>query len=249
MKREKFVDKTYKLTKEAAPLSYMLPTRHTNRFPLLHFNEETGVNRELRYARNQKSIYVDEQEGHVVLEPIIFEDGFLRVPKNNQVLQQFLENHPLYGNRFERVDTEKDAGKQVEKLNIEVDALIEARQLSLEQVESISRVLFNHNVSKVSTAEIKRDILVYARNNPSEFLHVISDPALKHQSMVQQFFEEGLLVKKKGGAIHFNTKSNKKRMLTVPMGEDVNMIVSAYLKSDDGIESLKLLEKILNKDE
>ena len=105
MKTEKFVDKTYRLTRNAAPLSYMLPTRHTNRFPLLHFNEETGVNRELRYARNQKSIYVDEQDGHVVLEPIIFEDGFLRVPKTNQVLQQFLENHPLYGKRFERLDS------------------------------------------------------------------------------------------------------------------------------------------------
>jgi len=249
MKTEKFVDKIYKLTRNAAPLSYMLPTRHTNRFPLLHFDEETGLNRELRYARNQKSIYVDEQEGHVVLEPIIFEDGFLRVPKNNQVLQQFLENHPLYGKRFERLDSEKDAGEHVEQLNVEVDALIEARQLSLDQVESISRVLFNHNVAKMSTAELKRDILVYARKYPEEFLNVVSDPDLKHQSRVQQFFEEGLLVEKKGGAIHFNTKANKKRMLTVPMGEDVNMIVSAYLKSDDGIESLKLLEKILNKDE
>ena len=213
MKTEKFVDKTYRLTRNAAPLSYMLPTRHTNRFPLLHFDDETGVNRELRYARNQKSIYVDEQDGHVVLEPIIFEDGFLMASE------------------------------------LEVDALIEARQLSLDQVESISRVLFNHNVAKMSTAELKRDILVYARNHPEEFLNVVSDPDLKHQSRVQQFFEEGLLVEKKAGAIHFNTKANKKRMLTVPMGEDVNMIVSAYLKSDDGIESLKLLEKILNKDE
>jgi hypothetical protein len=249
MKKEKFVDKTYKLTRDAAPLSYMLPTRHTNRFPLLHFDEDTGVNRELRYARNQKSIFVDEQDGHVIMEPIIFEDGFINVPKNNQVLQQFLESHPLYGKRFTRVDTEKDASKQVEVLNVEVDALIEARTLSLDQIETISRVVFNHDINKTSTAELKRDILVYARNYPEDFLSIVNDPMLKHQSQVQKFFEEGLLAKKKGGAIHFNTKENKKRMLVIPQGEDTNLIVAAYLQSDDGIEALKILEKLLQKDE
>ena len=38
----KFVDKTYKLTKEVAPLSLILSSRHTSRFPLLWFDEETG---------------------------------------------------------------------------------------------------------------------------------------------------------------------------------------------------------------
>ena len=39
-----FVDKSYKLTRGVAPLSYMLPTKHTKRFALLHFDEETGTN-------------------------------------------------------------------------------------------------------------------------------------------------------------------------------------------------------------
>jgi hypothetical protein len=34
-------------------------------------------------------------------------------------------------------------------------------------------------------------------------------------------------------------------MLTVPFGEDPMYIVSSYLQSDDGIESLKMLEKLL----
>ena len=114
MKKEKFVAKSYKLTRDIAPLAYMLPTRHTNRFPLLDFDEETGQNRALRYARNQKSIYEDEQDGNVILEPIVFEDGFLHVPKNNQVLQKFLAVHPLNGKRFVEINKEKDATEVME---------------------------------------------------------------------------------------------------------------------------------------
>ena len=39
----KFVNKTYKLTREVAPLSLILASRHTNRVPLLYFDEETGI--------------------------------------------------------------------------------------------------------------------------------------------------------------------------------------------------------------
>ncbi len=64
---------------------------------------------------------------------------------------------------------------------------------------------------------------------------------LKLQAKVQTFFDNNLLIQK-GKDVHFNTKSNKKRMLTVPFGEETNYIVSSYFKSDEGIESLKLLE-------
>tara|TARA_R100001086_G_scaffold233365_1_gene155000 strand:- start:5523 stop:6272 length:750 start_codon:yes stop_codon:yes gene_type:complete len=247
MKKEKFVDKVYKLTRDVAPLSYMLPTRHTSRFPLLHFDEETGVNREMRYARNQKSIFVDEQDGNAIVEPIIFEDGFLRVPKNNQPLQQFLSKHPLNGTRFEEVNYEQRASDVVEVLNMEADALIAARTLSIDQLENIARALFTYDVTTVSTAELKRDILVFARNNPGEFLNVINDPMLKHEAKVQEFFDASLLIQKGDNEVYFNTKANKKRMLVVPNGESAKFTVAHYLQSDEGIETLKMLEKMLEK--
>ena len=89
-KKEKYTNKAYRLKKDNSPLTFMLPTRNTKRYPLLWFDEETGVNRPLRYARNQKTPFEDEQDGNAIVEPIIFEDGMLYVPKNNQVLQKFL---------------------------------------------------------------------------------------------------------------------------------------------------------------
>ena len=72
-------DKTYRLLRGQAPLSFMIPGRSTNRKPLLFWDEEKGENRVPRYARNQKSPFEDEQDGSAIVEPIIFEDGMLSV--------------------------------------------------------------------------------------------------------------------------------------------------------------------------
>jgi hypothetical protein len=249
MKNKTFVDKVYKLTRNAAPLSFMLPTRHSRRFPLLYFDESQGTNRTLRYARNQKSPFEDEQDGNVVMEPVIFEDGFLRVPKNNPVLQEFLHYHPLNGKKFIEVNEEKDAAEEVNQFNIEVDALIEARKLTISQVENIGRVLLGIDTSRVTTAELRRDILIYVKRDPSGFMKMVNDPMLKLQSKVKLFFDKSLLsFRNKRKEVWFNTTNNKKKMLTVPYGEDPLYIVSSYLQSDDGLEHLKMLEAVLEND-
>ena len=237
------VDKTYKLKSNATPISFTLPSRNTTRFPLMYFDEEQNMNRALRYARNQKSPFEDEQDGNFLLEPIIFDDGFLSVPRTNPVLQQFLHYHPLNGHSFVEVDKTVDAAQEVENLNFEVDALIEARQLTIEQLEVVSRVMFQKDVTNISTAELRRDVLIYAKKEPKSFLEILNDPLLKLQSNVQLFFAHNLLQFRNGQReVWFNTKSNKKKMMSIPFGEDPFETVALFLKSDEGIEVLKFLE-------
>jgi len=238
-------DKVYKL-KVGTPLSYTLASRNTSTFPLLWYDEKNNINRSLRYAVNQKSPFEDEQDNNIILEPIVFEDGFLRVPKNNPVLQAFLHYHPGNGRVFEEVDKEKDAKAEVDDLNLELDALLAARQLSIEQVEMMTRVLFDRDPSYVTTAELRRDILVFAKNSPKEFLQIMNDPELNYQAKIKTFFENKLLVFRKGDKeIWFNTASNKKKMCSIPYGQDPYEFAGQYLKSDEGLDYLKMLETFL----
>lgn len=240
-------DKVYKLKGESAPLSFTLPSRNTRRYPLLYFDEDNNVNRPLRYAINQKSPFEDEQDGNAIVEPIVFENGFLSVPRNNPVLQQFLHYHPLNGISFMQVDYERDAAKEVEQLTSEVDALIEARSLSVDQLETIARVLFSKDPNKFTTSELKRDILIYAKRDPKGFLNILHDPMLKLQSNIHVFFENKLLTfRNNNKEVWFNTPSVKKKMLTVSYGDDPYFAVSQYLKTDDGIDALKMLENNLD---
>jgi hypothetical protein len=45
--------------------------------------------------------------------------------------------------------------------------------------------------------------------------------------------------------VWFNTASNKKKMLTVPYGQDPYFTIAEFLKTDDGIDALKMLENNL----
>lgn len=248
MAKEKIIkDKAYRLL-SGSPLTFVLASRNHPRYPLMWFDEKKNQNRVLRYAINQVSPFEDEQDNNPILEPIVFEDGMLIVPKTNPVLQEFLHYHPQNGIVFSEVDKEKDAHNQVADLNVEVDALIEARNLTLSQIEMITRVLFGKDPSTISTAELKRDILVFAKNDPYTFLEVVNDPELKFQAKVRMFFDRSLLVVKNDRDIYFNTATNKKKMCSIAFGMDAFEMSLSYLQSDEGIDSLKMLEAHLSED-
>lgn len=237
-------NKVYKLL-TGSPLSYTLASRNHPRYPLMWYDEKNNVNRALRYAVNQKSPFEDEQDGNAIIEPIVFEDGLLNVPKQNPVLQEFLHYHPLNGVVFAEVDKEKEAHVQVEDLNVEVDALIAARSLTLEQIEMLTRVMFGKDPSIISTAELKRDMLVFAKQDPYGFLSILNDPELQYQDQVRVFFEKNLLaVRNNNKDIYFNTPSNKKKMCSIPFGENPYDVAAHFLRSDEGIDALKMLETI-----
>lgn len=235
------VDKIYVLKKKHTPLSYMLSSRNTHRAPLLYFDGKS--NRPLRYAINQKSPFEDEQDGNAILEPIVFVDGALKVSKTNPVLQKFLDLHPGNGSVFEEVNTEKDASSDIDKLTSELDAQIAARDLDIDSLEAVARVLLGSKIEKMSTAELKRDVFVYARNYPMSFLEMLNDPMLQLRNTCAKFFEYDLLkLKNKNRDIYFNLPQNKKKLLTVPFGENHIYILASYLQTDEGIEVLRLLE-------
>jgi hypothetical protein len=226
----------------------MLNSHHNKRSPLLYFDEETGINKPLRYARNQKTPFEEEQDGNAIMEPIVFEDGFLTVDRTNQVLQQFLSLHPGNGMIYEQIDDAKDAAEELEIEELILDAQILARDLDIAMLETVGRVLLGGGADKLSTAELKRDILVFSRNYPEDFIDILNDPALQIADDVVKFFSANLLgLRNNGRDVYFNLAKNKSKMLTVPYGEDANDIVGSYLQTDEGVETYKLLKNMLKK--
>jgi|TARA_B110000285_G_scaffold82774_1_gene95283 hypothetical protein len=248
-KNTQLVTKAYRLKREERPLCYMLSSRHSVRSPLLHFDEDQGVNRPLRYARNQKSPFEDEQDGNAIIEPVIFEDGMLVVERENQVLQQFLHFHPGNGRLFEEINNEKDAAIELEYVVAELDAQILAKGLSTEKLISISRILMGNTANSLTIPELKRDILIYAKNNPEDFTETVNDPLLELQNEVHGFLDAGFIAFRNNEKdVYYNLPGNKKKMLTVPFNQDPYFVINSYLQSDEGIEAYKFLKKKLKKD-
>jgi hypothetical protein len=249
-KKAKYVTKIYKLTGNKAPLSYMLSSRHSQRSPLLYFDEEQGINRPLRYARNQKSPFEDQQDGNAILEPIVFDDGMLVAQKEDQVLQEFLHYHPGNGKVFIEVNKEQDALDELSDAESVLEAQIIAKELSsnTEKLLQVSRVLLGNVVDNMTIPELKRDLLIYSKNNPEDFINTINDPMLQLQDDVYQIFKAGFLqTRNNGKEVYYNLPNNKKRLISVPFGEDANWIVGSFFQSDDGVEIYKLLKNRLKK--
>ena len=244
MKKQVLKDRMYRLKSEKTPICTIINSTNSTSNPLLYFDEEKGINRAMRYAKNQKSIFEDEQDKNVVIEPIIFEDGFLSTKRSETLLQQFLSLHPQNGVIFEEVDLERDAEDDLQNLTLEIDALRAASDLPLAKLEMIGRVLMGARVDKIKTNELKRDVLLYAREDPEGFLEMLDDSDLELEELVIKAFDQNIIAfRKQKREIYYNLKENKKRIITVPFGEDHIHSLISYFKTDDGLEVLELLEK------
>lgn len=237
-------DRVYLLKGNNHPLSFFLASRDTPRKRLLYFDEEKNENRPLRYARNSKSPFQDEQDAHVILEPIVFEDGTLTVPKTNPVLQLFLHYHPDNGSVFYEFDSNKSAEVDIEDIYSELDAQLKARSMDVSELEAVARIIMGSKVDKMTSTELKRDVMIYAKRNPQEFMELVNDPSLQVNNIAARAISDGYLtVRNNNRDIFYNFKENKKKLLTVPFGENPVMVLASYLHSNDGIELFKFLEE------
>ena len=228
-------ERIYLLKGGREPLTFVLQSRNSRRSPLLWFDEEKGINRALRYARNQRSPFEDEQDDNAIVEPIMFENGTLKVSKTDTVLQKFLELHPKNGVLFEEFVPERDAEKEIEEMNYEVDALIAAREMSIDKCEEILRELIGNRVENMTSKEVRRDILVFARNNPYELLTMAGDPDVQMKNNIAKFFDMKIIqFRNKNKDVYFNLPNNKKRMLTIPEGEDGMDAVKLFFETEEG---------------
>ena len=238
-------DRTYFLTNQVSPLTYTLGTRHSRRYPLLHFDEKSGEQRELRYATNMNSPFVDEQKGEVTLGHVIFEEGMLFVPKQKQNLQKLLSlYHPRKGHVYEEFKPEVIATDEIDEINFEIDALLAAKQMEIDEAESVLRVEKGSAVSTMSSKEIKRDLLLMAKKNPSGFLAIANDENVGLRNVGIKAVEQGI-VKLSQDQRTFHWGSNDRKLMTIPFDEQPYSALAAWFKTDEGVEVFKTINKKL----
>jgi hypothetical protein len=151
-----YKDRNYYLLKNKMPLTHTLPSKHSARYPLVWFDKDKGYEREMRYASNHKSVFVDEQEGNVTLSHIVFEKGHLLVPKEKRNLQEFLAKHPHNGIVFTEFDAVVEAEDQFDWLEMELAASNMAYEMDIEKAEAILRVEKGSKINELSSKDIQQ---------------------------------------------------------------------------------------------
>jgi len=233
-------DRIYYLRK-MKPLSYQLKSSN-----VYWFDEEKGYERELKYCENQITSFVDEMKGDQRLSHIIFRNGSLFVPKEKTVLQKLLSlYHPYRDKMYYEFKPAQKAEEEIEILELEADAIVVAREMDIEMVEAIMRVEKGSEVSKMSSKELKRDLLVFARNNPQLFLELATDDNVVLRNFGIKATELGILSLSPDQRT-FSWASNNRKLMNVPFDEHPYTALAAWFKTDEGMEIYANIEKRLN---
>ena len=181
----------YTLVGGITPVNFILRSRHTSNKPLQYFDGK--LNRSLRYASNQSSIFEDEQVGDVTLPAIVFNDGKLVTRPEDTILQEFLSKHPDNGKLFVEFDPAGKAEIELETIEREIEAMTLARSMEIEDLEAVARVVLKSKVNDMSSKEIKRDMLLFAKSKPETFLNLANDENIKLRNLAIRAVEMGVL--------------------------------------------------------
>jgi hypothetical protein len=217
-------ERIYLLTSEQTPLQFFLQNKHKQHSPLQYYDEATNRSRALRYTTNNSSVFQDEQFDDSILGFIIFNNGKLVVPKTNPTLQHFLSITPHNGILFEEHNPEKEAENELESLVIEAEAMKIAFDLDALELESVAMAIFGTSVSNKKTSEIKRDVLLYAKQDPATFMHLVSDDLTKLKAVAVKAQELGLVQLKD---LVFYNEGNV--LCRVPYDSDPNETLARWL--------------------
>jgi TRAP-type mannitol/chloroaromatic compound transport system substrate-binding protein len=96
----------------------------------------------------------------------------------------------------------------------------------------------------MDVSEINYTAIKIAEQFPYDVVESIEDPEMEIDDIAIRAVSDGYVsIRNSGRDIHYNLEGNKKRALVVPFGEDPTSALSAWLKTDEGLE---LYNKILS---
>ena len=233
-------DRTYYLLKGMEPLSYRIKSKN-----IMWYDEEKGFEREIKYTTNQKTPFVDEFKGSSRLEHIVFRDGVLNVPKEKVILQQILSlYHPGKDRIYAEFDSEIVAEDELTSIELEFEALQLAMNMDIDQAEAILRTEIGSSVTTMTSKELKRDLMVFAKRNPGLLIELANDENINIRNIGIKSVEQGI-IKLSNDQRTFTWVSNGRKLITVPFDENPYSALAAYFKTDEGIEVYQTVEKRL----
>lgn len=237
-------DRIYILNGNATPITYMLRSKHSSGKPLLHFDGKS--NRAMRWADNQTSVFIDEQDGYAVSTAIVFENGKLFVPKESVELQKLLSiYHPDNGNIYFEYDAEAKALEEYDELSIQLDAQIMVKEMKIEDLEAVARVVLKGRVDTMTSSELRRDMLIFSRKNPKEFMSLVNDESLKFRNIAVRATDMDIInISDDGRTVKWSGATGKK-IITVPFGENPYSALAAFFLTDEGMDVLSAISNKL----
>jgi len=217
---------------------FKIPTRTTV------YDKDSSRVREIRYCPNEPSIFTDEQSENAQRDHILFRNKMLFVPSEKPNLLEFMMTHPGNkangGNLFDMVDKSRSAEEELEREFTQFEAVAMVRDKDLSELLPVAMFL-GINTNRKS-AEIRRDLLMDAKKNPTRFVELFDNPQVKCKSAVLQAIDFQILNKKADGMYWFDTN---RLIVTAAAGLDPVDVMTRFCLTEKGAPVYdRLLEEL-----
>jgi hypothetical protein len=148
----------------------------------------------------------------------------------------------LSGHRFKELKPQENAVNELQWMEWEIQALLAARDMDIDQAEAVLRVEIGTSINKLSSKEIKRDLLMFAKSNPQLFMELANDENVQLRNFGIKATEARIIKLSQDQRV-FTWASNGRKLMTVPFDENPYAAFAAFLKTDEGVEIYKSIEK------
>ena len=92
--------------------------------------------------------------------------------------------------------------------------------------------------------KIKRDLLLYARSNPNQFIALANDENVQLRNFAIRAVEMNI-INISGDQRSFTWGSNGRKLMNVPFDENPYSAFASWLKTDEGVEVYRSIDKKL----
>ena len=99
-------------------------------------------------------------------------------------------------------------------------------------------------VNELSSKELKRDLLIFAKQQPKLFLNLCEDENVELRNFAIKAVEANIITLADDNRV-VKWTSNGRKLMTVPFEENPYSAMAAWLKTDEGIEVYKSIQKKL----
>ena len=225
----------------------------------LWVKDKEGKDRQIRYAENQKSIYIDEQKGHSKLPTLMLKDGVMTAERDTLV--DFMDAHPLLNIKFRRIDPERDAAEALE--HEEQVTLIKAEILKKGKkkdgdvaLQSLlvmkSKVVSHLDVQSMGPNQVRQALYGLANAEPEIFLdedgnfNAFQTQEFIYQDVVLRAMAAEVIIMSPGG-----TKvswANGETIIRVPKGKNEVEFFASWLRSEEGNPTLKQIAEEMDEE-
>jgi hypothetical protein len=127
---------------------------------------------------------------------------------------------------------------------MELEAMTMAKTIDIDLAEAVMRAEMGSKVSKMSSSELRRDTMIFARKNPSLFLDLVNDENVNLRNMGIKAVEANI-IKITDDQRSFVWSSNNRKLMTIPFDEHPYSALAAWFKTDEGMEVFSSIEKRL----